>query len=222
MAYDLVQQPVRPALSASLRAVVAEEGSASHPYFGALTQRDAPMRDLADAAHFLCMLHARFPGLIDLARGHSPAAPMSEWLEAAASAFANERAFLVRLAAAAGPLPSTPGQDACDAAIQTQHHALDMLGRSDRMGCAAGAALALVSDWASCRRLLEIVADRVGLEAPDDMLTTGSDVISILDTLDPRPALERAIRFGAQQLVLQHRALWDILEARSEARQAML
>jgi len=32
------------------------------------------------------------------------------------------------------------------------------------------------------------------------------------------PALERAIMFGVQQLLVQHRGLWDLLEARAEAR----
>jgi hypothetical protein len=32
------------------------------------------------------------------------------------------------------------------------------------------------------------------------------------------PAIERAILFGAQQLLVQHRGLWDLLEARAEAR----
>jgi hypothetical protein len=32
-------------------------------------------------------------------------------------------------------------------------------------------------------------------------------------------AAERAIRFGAEQLLLQQRALFDLLEARSEARE---
>jgi hypothetical protein len=32
--------------------------------------------------------------------------------------------------------------------------------------------------------------------------------------------MERAILFGAQQLALQHRSLWDLLEARRQARLA--
>jgi hypothetical protein len=32
------------------------------------------------------------------------------------------------------------------------------------------------------------------------------------------PAMERAISFGAQQILAQHRGLWDLLEARQLAR----
>jgi hypothetical protein len=34
----------------------------------------------------------------------------------------------------------------------------------------------------------------------------------------PAPSAERAMQFGAQQLLLQHRGLWDLLEARRDAR----
>jgi len=32
------------------------------------------------------------------------------------------------------------------------------------------------------------------------------------------PSVERAIAFGAQQMLVQHRGLWDLLEAREIAR----
>ena len=59
-----------------------------------------------------------------------------------------ERATLVKLVAAVGPLPSTPGQAETEAAIAGQRHALDMLARvgprrlPDRRGDGAAARLA--------------------------------------------------------------------------------
>ena len=48
-------------------------------------------------------------------------------------------------------------------------------------------------------------------------LTTGSDDRPEATLGDAAP-VERAMLFGAQQLALQHRGLWDLLEARRQAR----
>ena len=40
------------------------------------------------------------------------------------------------------------------------------------------------------------------------------------DRLASSPTVERAMLFGAEQLLLQHKGLWDILEARALARAA--
>jgi hypothetical protein len=37
-------------------------------------------------------------------------------------------------------------------------------------------------------------------------------------TVADSPSFERAMSFGAQQLLAQHRGLWDLLEARQAAR----
>ena len=39
-----------------------------------------------------------------------------------------------------------------------------------------------------------------------------------IDSLSANPAGQRALAFGGEQLLLQHRALFDLLEARAEAR----
>ena len=39
-----------------------------------------------------------------------------------------------------------------------------------------------------------------------------------LTMLGAQPSAERAMAFGARQLLAQHRGLWDLLEARASAR----
>ncbi len=91
-------------VAATLTSLLAT-GSAAHPFVSHLAAPRAPMADLADAVHALCLLHGRHPGVIDLAIERA-AGPARTWLEQAANAFAQERAVLARLAAAVGPLPS--------------------------------------------------------------------------------------------------------------------
>nr|WP_294810267.1 hypothetical protein [uncultured Sphingomonas sp.] len=202
----------------AMGSLVASDGSANHPYLQNLAENLEPLRDLADAAHFICVLHGRHPGVVDHALDHARVSLERDWLEAAADAFATERAYLVRIVAAAGPLPSTPGHAESEAAAHAQRHALDMLAQSDRAGCAAGAALALAIDWATIREVLDAVATRLGLTIPVSTLPLAEETVSVVDALARESAMERAMLFGAQQVFAQHRGLWDLLEARTSAR----
>lgn len=216
MATAPVGEAARAGTGASLIACVAAEGSASHPYFAseALLSGACAARNLADAVHMLCSLHGRHPGVLDHGGAHTPDAKAREWLAAAAGGFACERRYLATLAVAIGPVPGTPGARASEAAVRAQQVAIATLGRSERNGCALGAALALVADWSSIRKLLDAGARRCGLEPAPSHLTPPFAVA------DARvaPAVQRALLFGAQQLLAQHRGLWDLLEARAEAR----
>ena len=202
-----------------LLACVADHGSTGHPYFAseALTAGPDSARNLADAVHFLCALHGRHPGVIDHAAGRTPESDARAWLIAAGEAMTVERQYLTRLAVAAGPVPSTPGGAGSETAVIAQSGALATLAQSDRHGCALGAAFAFVADWGPIRDLLDAVARRLGVEAPPRGVGTES-LRPIADSAGASPAVERAMLFGAQQLALQHRALWDLLEARFEAR----
>ena len=203
-----------------LAACVAEHGSVTHPWFGSEVLVCGPeaSRNLADAIHFLCALHGRHPGVIDHAATRTHDAGARAWLNEAAAAAAAERTLLTRLAVAAGPIPSTPGGSASEAAIQAQRGALSTLAQSDRKGTALGAALAFASDWAPVRKqVIEAAAKRLGV----DTLPHGfGDAATWRAVADEAAVSERALLFGAQQLALQHRALWDLLEARAQARQA--
>ncbi|MFZ5746079.1 MAG: DUF6975 family protein [Pseudomonadota bacterium] len=219
MPIDTVQFARIDATWGAMGALHASDGCADHRHLRALSHGVVQMRDLSDAVHHLCMLHGRHPGVIDHAFEHATLDAERGWLESAAEGFATERAFLVRLAAAAGPLPSTPGQAEAEATCVAQRHAIDMLSQSDRIGCATGAAVALVLDWTGMRRVLDIAADRLGMTPPEWALPPIAETVTIVTELANVPSRERAMLFGAQQLYAQHRGLWDLLEARAGARQ---
>lgn len=203
-----------------LFACVAEQGSAAHPYSSSESLVSGPdsARNLADAVHFLCALHGRHPGIVDLAAGRAAEPEARAWLIAAAEGMAAERRYLTRLAVAAGPVPSTPGGAGSETAVIAQRSALATLAQSDRRGCAIGAALAFAVDWTPVRALLDAAARRFGVDSPPSRLGSADALRAVADASGREPATERALLFGAQQLALQHRGLWDLLEARRQAR----
>ncbi|RVT43141.1 DUF6975 family protein [Sphingobium algorifonticola] len=203
-----------------IAALVAADGTAAHLYAdpSGRSLLNASLANLADAAHYLCMLHGRHPGVIDHAATRTADNAARSWLLQAADAFTAERSLLTQVAVAVGPLPSTAGQDQCDATVLQQRHALDMLAQSDRRGCAMGAAIALVIDWGAVRKILETAALRVGLEPRPSMLPTHAVTLSVADALGSDEASARALQFGARQLLGQHRGLWDLLSARASIR----
>lgn len=203
-----------------LHACVAEHGSAAHPYFGsdALLTGPHAARNLADAVHFLCILHGRHPGVVDLAAGRAIEPGLRSWFISAAEAMAVERVYLTRLAVAAGPVPSTPGGAGSETAVNGARNALATLAQSDRNGCALGAALAFVLDWSPVRSLLDAAARRLSVESPPCRFSDGAELSEIACAAGEVAPTERALLFGAQQLALQHRGLWDLLDARQQAR----
>ena len=199
---------------------VAGEGCARHPQLNALLEASGrhSARDLADAVHLLCSLHGHYPGLIEIALQRCPKGEARNWLEHASESFERERLYIVRLTSSVGPMPSTPGAAETEASLQAARHALETLATSERKGCALGAATALIGDWWPIRRLLDRAAARAGLECPAPSLPDESSVIEVIHRASDTPASERALAFGGEQLLLQHRALFDLLEARAEAR----
>jgi hypothetical protein len=136
----------------------------------------------------------------------------------ASDAFERERLFLVQLTSAVGPIPSTPGAAETEAALLAQRNAIEILALSERRGCALGAATALVGDWVPLRRLLDRAASRAGIHCPATSLPDQDSVSWVIGAGCDTPASERALGFGAEQLLLQHRGLFNLLEARAEAR----
>jgi hypothetical protein len=220
MAIDpLVQSPV-PSVAEAQLARVAGYGCARHPHLAALIEASGPhsARDIADSVHLLCSVHGHHPGLIEQALETCPKGPAQQWLGRAADAFDRERLYLVRLTAAVGPIPSTPGAAETEATLVAQRHALEILAKSERRGCALGAATALVSDWWPIRRILDRAAARAGIEAPAPSLPDEASVVAVIAAECDSPASERALGFGSEQLLLQNRGLFDLLEARAAAR----
>ncbi|WP_417594734.1 DUF6975 family protein [Parasphingorhabdus sp.] len=195
-------------------------GSDTTPYVRTIVEDFSILSgaDIADIAHFLCMLHGRHPGVIDRAATKTVDDAAREWLIQAIDGFTAERSLLTRLTVAAGPISGVSTDDQSNAAVFGQRKALDMLSESDRNGCAIGAAIALVSDWHAIRTILERVALRVGVEARSSTLPDVATTLALKDQLSALPAVERALNFGVEQLLAQHRGLWQLLEARRNTR----
>jgi hypothetical protein len=195
-------------------------GSDTVPYFRLVAEDFSILSgaDIADIAHFLCVLHGRHPGVIDHAATKTVDDAAREWLIQATDGFAAERAFLTRLTVAAGPISGVSADDQSNTAVLGQRKALELLSQSDRAGCAIGAALALVADWHLVRSILERIALRVGVETRATILPTVEQTSDLNSRLAETPALERALNFGAEQLLNQHRGLWQLLEARRNTR----
>lgn len=198
---------------------VDDHGSRSHPYPTSellLTSPTSP-RNLADAIHFLCALHGQYPSLVELVAARTIDPPSRAWLAEAADEFSRERAFLARLAVEAGPIPPTPGSGS-EAAIAAARHALGTLAKSERRGCSLGAALAVAADWAVIRTVLDAAAERFQVTPPPRAGDHRKAIVKLVEGIAGDPAMSRAMRFGAEQVALQHRGLWEVLQARAQAR----
>ena len=205
-----------------LLACVADHGSAAQAFLGSdeLLKGPDAWRNLADAVHLLCTLHGRLPGVVDHAAKRSVDAASRAWFTLATEGFAAERAFLARLAVAAGPVPSTPGSADTEGTVLAQRHAIEMLSQSERNGCALGAAMAVVIDWSAIRRVLDAAGRRFGVESPPCRLGDVAAIRDLADGYAHSPSVQRALLFGAEQIAVQHFGLWDLLESRQQARAA--
>ena len=220
MANKAVTSDGQASLARAQVARVAAHGSSNHPHLAALVTATgaSASRDLSDAVHLLCAVHGTHPGLTDLALDSCPSGAARDWLREAADAFDRERLYLVRLTSAIGPMPSTTGSVQTENALLAQRHAIETLARSERRGCALGAATALVQDWRSFRPMLDHAANRSGIECPACTLPAEDSLAAVVAAGTDGLASERALGFGAEQLLLQHRGLLDLMEARAGSR----
>lgn len=221
MASVSLDQANVPPAGAQLLDTLADAGTASHPYVASSELLGGPSaaRNLADAVHFLCALHGRYPGVVELVAARTVEPAARAWLAEASAAFADERALLAKLVVRAGPLPATPGAGS-EAAVAMQRSAILTLAQSERRGCAIGAALAIAGDWVAVRAVLDHAAARFGVDPPRPWTGgTPERLAEVADALGEAPALRRAMLFGAEQVAVQHRGLWDLLQARALARE---
>ena len=209
-------------ISERLDIAVAQTGTGSHPHIrdGALTSEAESLRNLADAVHFLGLLHGRFPSIIDHAARVGAEPTSMRWLDQAAMAFAQERRFLSQMAAALGPPPSTMGQTRAETAVAAQCRVLDMLAQSERRGCALGAAITLTLEWRTVRVMLDMSAEKLNIPRPRNSLPDLRITARTANDAAQNPAIERAMMFGSEQLLTQHRSLWDLLSVRASSRKA--
>ena len=201
---------------------VAAEGAATHGHGRKQLACNAHdmTRDVADFVHLLCFLHGRHPTLVDAATARVPQGPQREWVLRASDAFEAERLAVVGLVSQVGPIPSTPGAAATETVVQAQRHAIETLAASERNGCALGAAAALLTDWTPFRALLDMVAARLSVDVPARKLPDAAHQEALVATVHGAGA-QRAFTFGVDQLLAQHRGLFDLLEARASARNAL-
>ena len=202
---------------------VDAEGSADHGYRLRLMGATGPntARDLADAVHLL-LLALRPPPRPDRAGPQQlPGGP------GARLAAGSGRRLRAR-AAVPGPadlrgrpaaLDARRGRDRSGAGCR-QRHAIETLAGSERRGCALGAATALVGDWrghprrARPRRRPRRASSARPCTLPDAGRRSPRRSA-------PAPTVSPAnarLGFGGEQLLLQNRGLFDLLEARAAAR----
>lgn len=207
-------------ISERLDIAVAQAGTGAHPHIrnGALTSDADSLRNLADAVHFLGLLHGRFPSILDHAARVGAEPSSMRWLNQASQAFAQERRFLSKMAAALGPAPSTLGQTRAETAVAAQCRVLDMLAQSERRGCALGAAITLTLEWRTIRVLLDLSAEKLNIACPRNTLPDLPQTARTADEAAHNPAIERAMMFGSEQLLAQHNSLWDLLTVRAASR----
>lgn len=211
-----------PSARPSLVDHVIEHGSRSASYVQTINDdfRILSGADIADIAHFLCILHGRHPGVVDHAATKTADILAREWLVEAMDGFSAERSFLTTLTVAAGPITGVRTEDQSNATVLAQRKALEMLSQSDRSGCALGASFALVLDWHAIRPLLEKIAIKLSIEPRAEILPSAEATHILNVALAKASAVERAINFGVDQILTQHRGLWQLLEARRNARNA--
>jgi len=206
----------------SLADYVRAHGSNTADYAAAISDDFSILSgaDNADIAHFLCVLHGRHPGVVDHAATKTAEMDARAWFIEAMEGFAAERAFLTKLTVAAGPISGVSATDQSNATVLAQRKALEMLSQSDRSGCALGASLALVLDWQAIRPLLEKMAVRLDIEPRHVILPSADATLKLHEKLAQSSAVERAMHFGVDQILAQHRGLWKLLGARRDARNA--
>lgn len=195
-------------------------GAGAHPWIVRLATD--PNRsvgsDLADAVHWLHQLHGGAAGLVDGAslKARSPAE--RAFLTGAYDAWQAERRALAALILAVGPIPSTPGQLGDEATVVALSTGISTLAASDRAGVTLGAAAALVVEWHGVRALMNRAADRFAATIPNCHLPSRTELLATLAGFIDTPSVERAVEFGATQLLYQHEAFVVMLQRRSAAR----
>jgi hypothetical protein len=171
----------------------------------------------ADIAHFLNICFGKHPGIVDHAANRIVDQAARNWLLQAIEGFAIERAFLNRLTVAAGPIHRQLGQERVTALVEGQGRSVEMLATSDRAGCPAGAAIAFILDWQATRPLLDHIALALSIEVPPCTLPDGDQSLNLVRDLATKPATQRAMSFGSEQLLSQQRGLWQLITARHQA-----
>ena len=200
----------------------ANHGSKSVPYFKYITQNFKTLQasDVGDIAYFLCVLHGSYPGVVDYTSDKVANEDTHTWLVNAMNGFSAERSFLTKLTVAAGPITGVGQYDQSEVTVHNQRKALQILSQSDRGGCAIGASIAVILDWHSIRPVLDSIALKLGIKPQSLLLPSIEKTQELYDFLISSALIKRATNFGIDQILSQHRGLWELLEARHNTRES--
>lgn len=182
-------------------------------------RKEKPMV-VADITHYLCVAHGKHPGIIEHAMSKIIEDCSREWLVKAADGFTRERIYLTELTVAAGPITRIIGQDETDMLIVNQSKHYKMLASSDRNGCSIGAAAAFIMDWHHIRQLMDIIALHLNISIPSSTLPSIHETEKMISEYSTSENITRAINFGADQILSQQRAFWNLIKARASSRNA--
>ena len=75
-----------------------------------------------------------------------------------------------------------------------------------------------MADWPAVRGVLDRAAERAGVATPAVTLPDAASLVAVIGHGAASVGAERALAFGAEQLLLQNSGLFDLLEARAAAR----
>src|SRR3546814_13086128 len=100
--------------------------------------------------------------------------------------------------------------------VSATRAALLTLAGSDRLGCAIGAAAALLLDWDGVSEALAGIAQRLGADAAPrhQSWPSPAETTRLAETAAALPGAERPVRSGFTPLLAQHSAVWAILQSR--------
>ena len=175
-------------------------------------------RNLADAVHLLCSLYGRHPGLLDMALEPQPERP-GRRLAAGSGRRLRARAAVRRP-------PDLRGRPLAEHARRGRDRSrLARPAPRDRNpGQIRAARLRAWRRDRLRRRLARRPADARPRGGPGRgrmpgrrSCPTTTSIARVIDAASDGPASERALGFGGEQLLLQHRGLFDLLEARAAA-----
>lgn len=200
-----------------LEAMLAASGATGHEFVAALSQgRRLSRSTFADVAHLLGLLHGNRPSVFEIV-SQSPLVPSPAWLHAAMRAFAREREVVAQLILITGPPPSRAGQTSVEMSVTATRNALATLAGSDRLGCAIGAAVALLLDWEAISAAVRQIGREFDVNLADrhDEWPSRHESLGAVELAASLPGGERAVRFGFQTLLGQHFDFWNIIQCRA-------
>lgn len=181
---------------------------------------DFDIPDVADLAHALTVTHGGLPNIFDLASLRSDAQSLRNHLVTCSNSFQDWRRFLSALTSKAGPAPSLTDDAAHMVSLVQTKQGIQLLGESERKGCAIGAAFAMLNDWQIVLPESFKFAARLDIVEGIALPPRTSAIIEEMECLEPSAAELRAMSFGADQFYQLNDAFFRHLEARRKARKA--